>query len=327
MIDPARIAAAARAIDPVFLHSPQVRFPTLSEALGAELTLKIETLNPIRSFKGRGTSWFVQQLSSGQPIVSASAGNFGQGLAYAGAGRGIPVTIFATENANPLKLERMRRLGAEVILAGPDFDAAKEEARRHACRHGLAFVEDGREPAIAEGAGTMAVELLPAGAFDAILVPVGNGALILGIASWVKARAPDTRVVGVCATGAPAMERSWRNGRIESTAAASTIADGIAVRVPVPEAVAGMAGLVDEMLLVSDAQILEAMHLLASNTGLLAEPAGAAGLAALLAHGARYRGARLATPLCGGNVTQEQFKAWFCGDRLQSASASPLSQA
>jgi threonine dehydratase len=111
------------------------------------------------------------------------------------------------------------------------------------------------------------------------------------------------------------MERSWRSGTIESTAAAETIADGIAVRVPVPDAVAAMAGLVDEMLLVSDEQILDAMHLLARHTGLIVEPAGAAGVAVLLAHGARFRGRRIATPLCGSNITPEQFEAWFCGRR------------
>ena len=312
MIDPSRIAAAARAIDPVFLHSPQLAFPALSETLGVDLTVKVETLNPIRSFKGRGTGWLVHELEGATPLVTASAGNFGQGLAYAARARDIAVTVFAAETANPLKLERMRRLGAEVVLAGRDFDAAKDAARAHAERRGHRFVEDGCEREIAEGAGTIALEMLGGGAsFDAILAPVGNGSLIIGIGSWMKQHSPATRVIGVCATGAPAMARSWRSGRVETTEAAETIADGIAARVPVPQALAEMTGVVDDMLLVEDREILAAMRLLVSHTGLVVEPAGAAGVAALLTDPERFRGQRVATPLCGGNVTEEQFRRWF----------------
>ncbi|HEX6103911.1 MAG TPA: pyridoxal-phosphate dependent enzyme [Alphaproteobacteria bacterium] len=312
MIDPARIAAAASAIDPVFLNSPQLAFPALSEALGLDLTVKVETLNPIRSFKGRGTGWLVHELDDATPLVTASAGNFGQGLAYAARSRAVPVTVFAAETANPMKLERMRRLGAEVVLAGRDFDAAKEAARAHAEQRGHRFVEDGCEREIAEGAGTLALELLSGQArFDSILVPVGNGSLIIGIGSWMKEHSPATQVIGVCAAGAPSMARSWRSGRVETTATADTIADGIAARVPVPQALAEMQGVVDDMLLVEDRQIIAAMRLLVSHTGLVVEPAGAAGLAALLADPARFRGQRVATPLCGGNVTEEQFQRWF----------------
>ena len=155
-----RIAEAARVIDPVFLHSPQFVSGALSERLGPRLLCKVELLNPIRSFKGRGADYFLQRLGSEpRPLVCASAGNFGQGLAYAAARRGRQVTVFAAHTANPLKLERMRRLGAEVRLAGDDFDAAKLAARAYADQTGARFVEDGAEPAIAEGAGSLGAEL------------------------------------------------------------------------------------------------------------------------------------------------------------------------
>jgi threonine dehydratase len=308
----ARIEKAAATINPVFLNTPQLVFDSLSREIGADVVLKVETLNPIRSFKGRGPDYFVSRLSEKTPLVAASAGNFGQGLAFAARARGITLTVFAAENANPLKLDRMRALGAEVVLAGRDFDAAKAAAYEHAQQRGLRFVEDGRDPAIAEGAGTIAVELLRwPRPFDAVLIAVGNGSLVNGMGTWIKAHASGTRVIGVCAAGAPAMERSWRSGRVETTATADTIADGIAVRVPVPPAVEDMRAVVDEVLLVDDAAILRAMQLLLHHAGLLVEPAGAVGLAAILAHRERFAGKLMATPLCGGNVTREQFRQWF----------------
>jgi len=311
----AHIEEAAAVIDPLFRDSPQLLFDPLSRDLGARVVLKVETLNPIRSFKGRGADYFVHRLPDRAPLVAPSAGNFGQGLAYAARKRGIALTVFAAESANPLKLARMRDLGAEVVLAGGDFDAAKAAARDYAAREGLRFIEDGRDPPIAEGAGSMAVELLRRPRpFDAVLIALGNGALINGVGTWIKARAPGTRVVGVCASGAPAMERSWRNGRVETTPSVDTIADGIGVRIPVPEALEDMRGVVDDVLLVDDAMILRAMRLLLEHTGLLVEPSGAVGIAAVLAHRERFAGQFLATPLCGGNVTREQFRDWFTGD-------------
>src|SRR5262249_37315214 len=160
--------------------------------------------------------------------------------------------------------------------------------------------------------GTIAVELLRwPKPFEAILVPVGNGALINGIGTWAKAHAPATRVIGVCAAGAPAMERSWRTGAVVATETVETIADGIGVRVPVREALDDMRGVVDEILLVDDATILRAMRMLVEHTGIVVEPAGAVGVAAVLANRDRFRGQLLATPLCGGNVTPEQLKEWF----------------
>jgi threonine dehydratase len=208
----------------------------------------------------------------------------------------------------------MRSFGAEVRLEGSDFDAAKEAARGHAAETNAWMVEDGLEPEISEGAGSIGVELLRESVpLDAVLVPLGNGALLNGIARWVKAASPATRVIGVCAAGAPAMQESFLAGTPVIHDRVDTIADGIAVRVPIPEAVSDMRGIVDDVRLISDSHIIHAMKLLYRQAGLLIEPAGAAGLAALLDGGAEFRDAHVATVLCGGNLTDEQVRRWILG--------------
>ncbi len=306
------IADAAAVIDPVFLNSPQYLAEPLGRQLGCRLVVKVETLNPVRSFKGRGTEYLMASLHGQPHLVCATAGNFGQGMAYAARKRGIPLTVFAAETANPLKVERMRALGAEVRLVGRDFDAAHEAAQAFAAESGARLVEDGRDPALSEGAGTIGMELLRwPDPFDAILVPLGDGALLAGVARWVKAHRPATRMIGVCASGAPAMERSWAAGQVQELERTDTIADGIAVRSPFPEALADLTGLIDGILLVEDSAMVAAMRSAYQEVGVVLEPAGAAGLAALLAHRERFRGQLVAAILSGGNITVEQMRQWL----------------
>ncbi|MEO8672923.1 MAG: pyridoxal-phosphate dependent enzyme [Tahibacter sp.] len=314
----ARIADAAQSIDPVFLHSPQFVSDSLSGVLGCRVLLKVETLNPIRCFKGRGAEFFMlQRMARGErtALVCASAGNFGQALAYACRKHGVALQVFAARNANPLKLQRMRALGAQVRLDGEDFDAAKAAARRHAERHDVEMVEDGLNAAISEGAGTIGVELLSGDpVIDAVYLPLGNGALLSGVARWIKARSPVTRVIGVVSRGAPAMALSWRRGPDAPVAASTridTIADGIAVRIPIAEAIADMHGLVDDVVEVDDTTLIEAMRLAHQHAGIVVEPAGAAGLAAMLDARATLAGQTVATVLCGGNLTNEQIQQWL----------------
>lgn len=325
MSDPSSITAteivqAYDIIDPIFLNSPQFELDALNATLGTRILLKIETLNPIRSFKGRGTDYFVKQFikqlvkqhADTAAFVCASAGNFGQGMAYACRTHSIPLTVFAAAPANPFKLERMRQLGAEVQLAGADFDAAKAIAETYARRENRTFVEDGREVAISVGAGTIGLELsryseLP----DILLIPVGNGALINGVGAWFKAHHPATQVIGVVAAGAPAMDLSWRQGEVVSTAIAETISDGIAVRQPVPEAVQAMQTTADDVVQVSDAATLAAMKLAQTLIGIVLEPAGAVGLAAAMLYKDRFAARVVATPLCGSNLTPEQMQQWL----------------
>jgi threonine dehydratase len=307
-----RIRDAARIIDQVFLHSPQFVSEPLSERLGVTTVLKVETVNPIRSFKGRGTDYLLHRLAvPGPGLVCASAGNFGQGMAYACRKRGIRLTVYAAHTANALKLGRMRALGAKIELEVGDFDRAKEAARRHAESTDALFIEDGLLGAIGEGAGTIALELTADDeALDAIFVPLGNGSLVNGIGTWLKHHAPKTRVIAVCAQGAPSMALSFAaHGAME--APTDTIADGISVRIPVPEAVAAMSRTVDEVMLVSDDEMLRAMRALWADAGLLAEPAGAAGIAAIAQRGQALAGMRVATVLTGGNLTDEQIREWL----------------
>ena len=299
-------------IDPIFLNSPLLRGTSLDRALDTELFCKVETLNPIRSFKGRGTELLIAQMKDNLPIVCASAGNFGQGLARAAARRSKFVTVFAAANANPLKIAAMRALGAKVRLKGADFDAAKDAARRFAAEQEAFYVEDGAIPEIAEGAGTIALEISEAGLMpEVMLVPLGNGALATGIGTWCRHVEPRTHVIGVVAEGAPSMRLSFAAHEPVATPAADTIADGIAVREPVLYAVQSMRDTVDEVVTVSDKWIVRAMRLLHGHLGLVVEPAGAVGVAAILANPERWRGARVATPLCGGNVTQEDTRRWL----------------
>ncbi len=295
------IEGAARLIDPVFRNSPQYVDEQLCAALGKRVLVKVETLNPIRSFKGRGADYCIQALKGAQKVVCASAGNFGQAVAYAGRKHDLDVEVFVSTDANPVKVARMRSFGARVTSAGPDFDTAKEHARQYADQHaGCVFVEDGADLAISEGAGTIAIELLRAGTFDTIVVPIGDGALITGIAAWMKEHSSRTKIIGVCPSGAPAMFESWRAGRAVTTRNAQTIADGIAVQVPVAISLDRMKTLVDDMVLVDDRQLLEAMRLASATLGLILEPSGAAGIAAIHTHD--LPGDYLATILTGSNI-------------------------
>jgi threonine dehydratase len=312
-----RIEEARAFIDPVFLDTPQFRCDPIGRALALDAVFKIECLNPVRSFKGRGACYFTHRnrTSAPAPWVCASAGNFGQGMAYAALQHSIPLVVFAAETANPVKLERMRRLGAEVRLDGPDFDAAKESARRFAVEKGLTFVEDGRESAIAEGAGTIAPELVNwKDGLDAVLVPLGNGSLINGIGTWMKARAPEVSVVGTGTVRAPAMERSFRTGKPVSLAEpVVTVADGVAPRVSVPEAVTAMLRVVDDVLLVEEDEILRAMRWIFVELGLVVEGAGAVALAAASVFRERFRGKRIALVVSGSNASHDDVERLLHG--------------
>jgi len=294
------IEEAAGVIDPVFLDSPQFEDEQLCAALGRRIVVKVETANPIRSFKGRGADYLFRKLDPKKKVICASAGNFGQAVAYVGRSRGMAVEVFVPTDVNPLKVKRMESFGARVTISGADFDVAKQNARREAAaKSDCAFVEDGEDPAISEGAGTIGRELLRMGEIDTFVIPLGDGALLTGIGAWVKQYSPLSKIIGVCPAGAPAMERSWRAGTVINMGT-NTIADGISVGAPVARSLERMRGLVDDIVLVEDAQLLDAMRLAVSTLGIILEPSGAAGLAAIRVH--NLPGDRLATALTGGNV-------------------------
>jgi threonine dehydratase len=311
-LTPAAIRAAAAAIDPAFTGSPQFVHEGLSARLGVPVVVKVETVNPIRSFKGRGTWVAVHGLAGegrigpDRAVVVASAGNFGQGVAYAARAVGAAAIVFTSRNANRGKIARMRALGATVIESGEDFDDARTAAEAHAAEQGAELLVDGDDTRISTGAATLALELtdaVEAGALPALAVatvPVGNGALINGVGSWFRHASPSTRIVGVQAEGADAMARSFAAGRPIDTESAATYADGIASRIAVPRAVELMAGRVDAMLTVSEEALHEAQAELTDALGITVEGAAAASWAGLLA-GAAQDGPALVI-ITGSNV-------------------------
>jgi threonine dehydratase len=293
-LDAAAIRAARDRIDPAFVGSPQYIHEGLTGRLGVPVIVKVETVNPIRSFKGRGT-WLAvnglaaeERIAADRPVVCVSAGNFGQGVAYAARALGVPAIVFVSRRANRGKVERMRALGAEVIEAGEDFDAARAAADDYLAEHDVELLVDGDDVRISTGAGTMALEVtdaaeagnLPAPVLASI--PVGNGALINGAGAWLRHALPVCRVIGIQAAKADAMVRSFRAGRPIDTASADTYADGIAARVAIPAAVERMSGRVDEMRTVSEAQLHEAQAILTEELGITVEGAAAAAWAGLV---------------------------------------------
>lgn len=305
------IGAARPRIPRVFRDTPQYVSEPLSLELGVPVVLKVETANPIGCFKGRGTWLAVAELlargavGERRGLVAASAGNFGQGVAYAARSMGVPVIVFAPVNANRAKVAAMSRLGAEVRLAGEDFDAAREAAAAQSAQSGWELLVDGADPWIAIGAGTIACELTDAvaagdlPALGAVYVPVGNAALVNGIGVWMRSAAPGTRVIGVQAAGAPAMTLSWRARRPIETERVDTVADGIAARVPIPEALSLMLEVVDEMQLVDDPAIIAATERMSEALPLSIEPSAGAAYAAAL----QFRPSTpIALIITGGNV-------------------------
>lgn len=238
-LDTARIRAARRVIDPVFLDTALYCCPALEPELGCAVSIKLETANPVRSFKARGTEVVASRLADhGVPaVVCASAGNLGQALAWSGRGRGLDVTVVASRAAPAAKLDRIRALDARLQLVDGDFDRARARAAALARYEGIRLVEDSLDIETCEGAATIGLELVEAvPSFDAVLIALGGGALATGVGHVVKACAPDAEVICVQPRGAPAMTRSWRQRRVVTTEATHTIADGVAGRRPIPAA-------------------------------------------------------------------------------------------
>ena len=291
---------SARAIDPALLNTPQFFDPTLSEALGRDVLVKLENVSPIGSFKGRGADYFVGGLErSDERLVTSTAGNWGIGLAYAGRRHGYGVDVFADSSARSGKLTRMRALGANVTTVVGGTNEAGAAARELANGSpGYRLVYDGEPAAVAEGHGTIGIELLRAGTLDGVVVQIGDGALISGIARWLKAHSPETRIIGVCASGAPAMKQSIDAGRPIKGGPPTTIAGGLAISAPIAASLERVRALVDEVVLVDDNDIRAAMELIADTLGVLVEPSGAAGVAAVRRH--NVSGERIAVVLTGG---------------------------
>ena len=304
-IDLARVEEAAARIQPYIRRTPIEQSEPLSEITGRELSLKLENLQLTGAFKIRGAlsrllAMPAEQRAGG--VVTASAGNHGLGVALAARLLGISATVVVPTTVPLAKLTAIQRQGAEAVLEGPTYDDAHAAAEALARERQVPYVHAFDDADVIAGQGTVALELLVDGPdLDAILVPVGGGGLISGIAVTAKALRPGIRVIGVQATGSPALAESFREGRL-MTAASSTIADGIAVKRPGALAFKVINRLVDDVVTVSDEAIAEAIVLLLERHKLLAEGAGATALAAVLQGAIPARLRRVGVIISGGNI-------------------------
>ncbi|MGW2571971.1 threonine ammonia-lyase [Streptomyces sp. NPDC001537] len=313
-LDTARIRAARQMIDPVFLDTPLYRCEALEPGLGCAVSIKLETANPVRSFKGRGTEVVASLLASEGPraVVCASAGNLGQALAWSVRGRGLDVTVVASRFATAAKLDRIRALGATLELVDGDHELARERAAAIARNEGIRLVEDSLDLETCEGAATIGLELVEAmPSFDAVLVALGGGALATGVGHVVKALAPAAEVICVQPLGAPAMTRSWRSRRVVTTDSTDTIADGVAGRCPIPAVLDDLLLVADDAVLVQEASIIAGMRMLFDYAGLVVEPSAALGIAAVLEDRDRFAGRHVVTIVCGSNVDVDAYHRWI----------------
>ena len=302
----ADIRKAASAINGAIAHTPVIRAAAISEITGAEIHLKLETLHRTGSFKERGALAKLLTLNPSERragVVAMSAGNHAQGVAYHARRLGIPATIVMPEGTPFIKIDRTEAYGAKVVLKGDSLVTAREAADALARDEGLVLVHPYDDPAVIAGQGTIALELLADQPnLDTIVVPIGGGGLISGIATAARALNPDIEMVGVQSTLYPSMYRLTRGEDPGPPAAVATLAEGIAVKEPGRLTRRIVEALVSEILLVDDVTIEGAIEILYERQKLVVEGAGAAGLAAVLATPERFRGRRVGIVICGGNI-------------------------
>ncbi len=300
----ADILAARAAIGDAVIRTPCLHSRTLSAMTGAEVWLKFENLQFTAAYKERGALNKLLSLDAEQRargVIAASAGNHAQGLAYHAARLGIPATIVMPKFAPVVKVRQTEGHGASVILHGESFDDAAAHALRLTGERGLTYVPPFDDALIMAGQGTVALEMLEdAPALDTLVVPIGGGGLIAGMATAAKAINPDIRVVGVQADLYPSMWAKLHGESVQSDG--DTLAEGIAVKVPGELTFRVVEALVDDILLVGERDLERAVSLLLTIEKTVVEGAGAAGLAALLAHPQGFRGRKVGLVLCGGNI-------------------------
>jgi threonine dehydratase len=312
-LDLGRIRSARRMIDRVFLDTPLYRCESLDRELGCSVSVKLETANPVRSFKGRGTELVASLLADngGRAAVCASAGNLGQALAWSGLRRGLDVTVVASRSAPAVKLDRIRALGAELELVDGDIEVARARAVRIAQQRGIRLVEDSLDIETCEGAATIGLELAESeSTFDTVLIALGGGAMATGVGYVLKTLRPGVEVICVQPRGAPAMTRSWHKRRIVTTDSIDTIADGVAGRHPIPEVLDDLLQVADDAVLVEEASIVAGMRTLLEHAGLVVEPSAALGIAAIRQDHDRFAGRHVVSIICGGNVDLTAYHGW-----------------
>jgi threonine dehydratase len=294
--------------------TPQIAWPLLSRRTAAEVWVKHENHLPTGAFKVRGGVVFADRVSRESPgcgLISATRGNHGQSLAWAGGRFGLPVTIVVPHGNSGEKNAAMEALGATLIEHGSDFEEAREEAHRRAAVQNLMFVPS-FAPDLVKGVATYALELFQSvPALDAVYVPIGLGSGICGVTLARDLLGLTTQVIGVQSTGADCYAQSFAAGHVVAGNRADTKADGIAVRQPDPEALRIIRAGAERIVTVPDQQIAAAIAAYWTDTHNLVEGAGAAPLAALIQESAKMRGKRVALIASGGNIDLALFKSWI----------------
>jgi threonine dehydratase len=302
----ANIWQAYKFLKPIIHHTPLSHSRTMSLLTGADVYLKCEHMQRSGSFKVRGAGYTISRLTKEQyqaGVIAASAGNHAQGVAIAASQYKIPCTIVMPENAPLAKVMATESYGAKVVLHGATYDDAYNYCRELQQENGATFIHAFDDPEVIAGQGTLGLEMLTdLPDADAIVVPIGGGGLISGIAVAARALKPDITIIGVQAEGAPSCRTSLDNGALESLPAISTIADGIAVKRPGTRTFPLIQRLVDDVVLVKDEATINAVLLLMERCKMMVEGAGAIGLAALLSGVVSLKGKKVLVPLTGGNI-------------------------
>lgn len=303
---PDMLAGDARAVlRNFFAPTRLIRSEVLSRIISGDVYLKLECELPTGSFKVRGALFSLSQHIQREAvteIVAASTGNHGSAVAFAASALHRRATVFLPQGANPVKRSWIESFGAQIIEHGRDLTAARSAAEAYAVEHRAFLLDDAEDPDVPRGAATIAGEVdAQLAEVDEMFVPVGDSALIRGVGSAMRTLQPRARISGVQAERAPAYYLSWRAGRVVATDDCDTIADGLATRTPRAENVAALRDCVDDMQLVSEDQMLRAVQLLASE-GIVAEPSGAASIAALTNQRERLARRRVVALITGGNL-------------------------
>ena len=304
--------AARQRITPYLRPTPLYHYPALEMLTGAPVWVKHENHQPVGAFKVRGGVNLVSQLAPAdrrRGVSTASTGNHGQSVAYAANLFGVHAVICMPEQANPVKVESMQALGAEVIFHGQDFDEAREHCEKQASEHGYRYIHSGNEPSLIAGVATCTLEILEARPdTEVIVVPIGGGSGAAGACVVAKAIRPSIEVIGVQSEAAPAAYRSWQ-ARALVPDATSTFAEGLATRTAfeLPQQI--LWALLDDFVLVSEDALRTATRLMIEKTRNLVEPAGAASLAAVLGAPERFAGRKVSIVCSGGNISPAQLAA------------------
>jgi threonine dehydratase len=314
----AGIEAARSIVYQTLTPTPLAEYPLLNEALGLNVWLKHENHLPTGAFKVRGGLNFMHHFArehAGRGVISATRGNHGQSIAVAAARYNVAATIVVPHGNNAEKNAAMRAQGARLIEHGANFAEAVEEADRLAAAENLHFIHSA-DPHLIHGVGTYALEIIETAksrglTIDAICVPIGMGSGLCGVITAFRALSPHTRIYGVQATNAPSYYLSWKAGHIVTTETSNTFADGMATSRPAALPFEIIRQGIDEIILVSDEEIAEAIRLLWRATHNMAEGAGAAATAVIAQRRDEWRGQTVVSLLCGGNLDTETLRKVF----------------